>query len=101
MANRVHTMALNGAPAQRFVAGPSPLGKRGTIALVLLCSVLAVAAAIKLSPPYLRPLPANGRGRRMLHPWARPFAVFGLVFSIPFYLTHHFVYRPNVGAAMD
>ena len=30
---------------------------------------------------------------------ARPVAVFGLIYSVPFSLMHHLVYRPNVGAA--
>lgn len=30
---------------------------------------------------------------------SRPLAVFGLVYSVPFSLMHHFVYRPNIGAA--
>jgi O-antigen ligase len=30
---------------------------------------------------------------------ARPVAVFGLIYSVPFSLMHHLIYRPNVGAA--
>jgi O-antigen ligase len=30
---------------------------------------------------------------------ARPFGVFGLIFCLPLSLSHHFVYRPNVGAS--
>ena len=98
MASHVQTLALNKAPAQRFVAGPSPLGKRGTMALVLLCPVLAVAAVHYYLPVFaaIAVLMVVVAGCSTLG--ARPFAVFGLVYSIPFHLTHHFVYRPNVGA---
>ncbi|HTZ60029.1 MAG TPA: O-antigen ligase family protein [Acidobacteriaceae bacterium] len=99
MSNRVRIMALNGASAPEFVPGPAPLGYRTTIALVLL-SALVAAAAIKF------PLPAFAAvvlaivfvaGCKVLGP--RPFGVFGLIFSVPLYLSHHFVYRPNLGAA--
>ncbi len=98
MASHVQTLALNKAPAQRFVAGPSPLGKRGTMALVLLCPVLAVAAVHYYLPVFaaIAVLMVVVAGCSTLG--ARPFAVFGLVYSIQFNLTHHFVYRPNVGA---
>ena len=98
MASHVQTLALNEAPAQRFVAGPSPLGKRGTMALVLLCPVLAVAAVHYYLPVFaaIAVLMVVVAGCSTLG--ARPFAVFGLVYSIQFNLTHHFVYRPNVGA---
>jgi O-antigen ligase len=99
MSNRVRTMALNGISTPEYLAGPSSLGKRATIALVLLSSVLA-AAAIKF------PLPAFAAvvlamilvaGCSVLG--SRPFAVFGLIFTVPLSLSHHFVYRPTVGAA--
>jgi hypothetical protein len=98
MSNRVRTMALNGASEPEFVAGPSPLSKRATLALVLLSCLLA-AAAIKF------PLPAFAVVVLAIVFFAgcsafggRPFAVFGLVFSVPFSLGHHFVYQPNLGA---
>jgi O-antigen ligase len=98
MSNRVRTMALNGASAPEFVADPSPLGKRATIALALLSALLAVAA-IKFSLPAFAAVVLAmvvAAGCNALG--ARPFAVFGLIFSVPFSLAHHFVYRPNIGA---
>ncbi len=99
MSVRVRSMALNGASAPEFVAGPSPLGTRAKIALVLLSSVLAVTAikfsivvfaAVVLAMVVVAGCSALG---------TRPFAVFGLVLSAGFSLSHHFVYRPNVGAS--
>jgi O-antigen ligase len=99
MSDRVRTMALNGASAPEFVAGPSPLGKRATIALVLLSSVLA-AAAIKFSlSTFAAVVVAMVFVGGCSSLGAQPFAVFGLVFSVLFSLAHHFMYRPNVGAA--
>jgi O-antigen ligase len=99
MSDRVHSMALNGASAPKFVAGPSPLGKRATIALVLLSTALA-AAAIKFSlPAFAAVVLAMVFVAGCSALGSRPFAVFGLIFSLPFSLAHHFVYRPNVGAA--
>jgi hypothetical protein len=98
MSNHVHTTALNGASAPSFVTGPSPLGTRVTLALVLLCSALAVAA-INFSLPAMAAVVlfmVVVAGCSALG--ARPFAVFALVLSVPFSLTHHFVYRPNIGA---
>jgi O-antigen ligase len=99
MSNRVRTMALNGASAPEFVADPSPLGKRATIALALLSALLAVAA-IKFSlPAFAAVVLAMVVAAGCSALGARPFAVFGLIFSVPFSLAHHFVYRPNIGAA--
>jgi O-antigen ligase len=98
MSNRVRIMALNGGSAPGFVAAPSPLGRRATIALVVLSSLLA-AAAIKSSLPAFAAIVLAMlflAGCSALGP--QPFAVFGLVFSVPFSLGHHFVYRPNLGA---
>ena len=99
MSARVRTMALNGASAPEFVAGPSPLGSRATIALGLVSSLLAVAAIKSSVPAFAAVVLALVvvAGCRVLG--ARPFAVFGLVFTAPLVLAHHFVYRPNVGAA--
>jgi hypothetical protein len=95
MSNRVRSMAIYGASAPEFVAGPSPLGKGTTIALALVSSLLAVAA-IKFSLPAFAAVVLAMvlvAGCRALG--SRPFAVFGLILSLPFSLAHHFVYRPR------
>jgi hypothetical protein len=98
MAGHVQTMALNSASARGFVSAPSPLGKGTAVALGLLCAVLAVAAVRFYLPAIAAVvlLMAVVAGCSALG--ARPFAVFGLIYSVPFSLTHHLVYRPNVGA---
>jgi hypothetical protein len=99
MSNRVRTMALNGASAPEFLAGPSPVGKGATIALVLLCSVLAVAATRFSIPAFAAVVVAMAFVAGCSALGARPFAVFGLIFCVPFSLAAHFVYRPNMGAS--
>jgi O-antigen ligase len=99
MSNQVRTMTLNGGSAPEFVAGPSPLGKGSMIALAVLIALLA-AAAIQFSLPafaviFLAMLFVAGCSVL----GAQPFAVFGLIFCVPFALSHHFVYLPNLGAA--
>jgi hypothetical protein len=98
MAGHVQTMALNSASARGFMSAPSPVRKSTIAWLVLLCAALAVAAvnfylpaiaAVVLLMVVIAGCSALG---------ARPFAVFGLVYTVLFPLTHHFVYRPNVGA---
>jgi O-Antigen ligase len=98
MSVRVRSMALNSATAQQFVAAPSPLGRQAMVALVLLSSVLAVAAIkfslLAFALVFMAIVVVAGCSVL----GARPFAVFALVFSVPFFLAHHFVYRSNVGA---
>jgi O-antigen ligase len=99
MSNQVRTMTLNGGSAPEFVAGPSPLGKGAMIALALLTALLA-AAAIQFSLPAFAAIVLAMMfvaGCSVLG--SEPFAVFGLIFCVPFALSHHFVYRPNLGAA--
>ena len=99
MSNRVRSMALYGASAPEFVTGPSPLGKGTTIALALVSSLLAVAA-IKFSlPAFAAVVLAMVLVAGCSTLGSRPFAVFGLILSLPFSLAHHFVYRPNMGAS--
>src|SRR6201996_5200031 len=96
MSVRDRSMALNNA--QQFVAAPSPPGKQAMVALVLLSTVLAVGA-IKFSLVVFAVVfmaMVVVAGCSVLG--ARPFALFALVFSVPFFVAHHFVYRPNVGA---
>ena len=74
-------------------------GAWGTLVLVIMCVLGGIASVSHLS---LAVAAAGFLLVGIVASWAiglRPFAVFGLVYSIPFSLTHHLVYRPNTGAA--
>jgi hypothetical protein len=85
MSVRVRSMALNSATAQQFVAAPSPLGRQAMVALVLLSSVLAVAAIkfslLAFALVFMAIVVVAGCSVL----GARPFAVFALVFSVHFF----------------
>jgi hypothetical protein len=99
MSDSVRTTVLNSAAAPGLVVGLSPLGARAKVAIVLLSCVLAVAAIQFSLPVFAAVVLAMAVVAGCSALGARPFAVFGLVYSVPFVLTHHFVYRPNVGAS--
>lgn len=81
----------------------SPVASVGAaLALAVVCFSVWIAAASSLSLAVaavvsVAIIPAVIIGCSTLG--SRPFAVFGLVFSIPFSVMHHLVYRPNTGAA--